>query len=191
MAFTAAQLTTIKAAILADGTLTGYVSTNPHAIVDYFNTIAAPDFPVWQTRAPIVDIFNAIDFSKFTPTDVPSTVDLPSTSATFLSRSQSILIKQANLLTFLKHDTLDFSKVNVRAGLRDSVIALPAGASGASVSAAGASAAILLTAGTRLGTRLEKLLTTGPQITGSVTADVMGWEGKMTDYDVPLAMNGA
>lgn len=191
MAFTAAQLITIKAAIMADGALTAWVYTNPHAIVDYFNTTVVPDFPVWQTRVPVVDIFNAIDFSKYTPTDVPSTADLPATSATFLNRSQSILIKQANLLAFLKHDTLDFSRFNVRAGLRDSVIALPAGASGAMVGAAGASGITLLTAGTRLGTRLEKLLTIGAATTGSVTADVMGWEGKMTDYDVPLAMNGA
>jgi hypothetical protein len=64
------------------------------------------------------------------------------------------------------------------------VIALPAGVAGAAVAAAGASGVTVLTAGTRLATRLEKLLTTGPVTTGTTVADVMGWEGTVSSTDL-------
>ena len=180
--FTPAQITSIKTAIAADPTMQAAAAGGTDAgyalIRDTFNAVAVE--LGWQTACPIEFVFNAVDFSKYTPTDVPTGTDLPAVSATFLNRSQAIIIKQANLLAFLKRDTLNFARPLIRSGLRDSVIALPSGAAGAAASAAGASGANVLTVGTRAINKLEKLLSTGSQTTGTVTAEILSFEGSMT-----------
>lgn len=144
-----------------------------------------PALSVWQSAVPVVLINDAIDDTKFTPADVPLVTQLPAESMLWLNRSQMVLIKQANLQRLLQgRDTINATKATVRANLRDALIALPTGVGGANTSAGGASASTVLTACTRIATRLEKLLTSGPATTGSVTADIMGREGEISNSDV-------
>jgi hypothetical protein len=187
MGLSTAQLLVLKNDILADPVLAAkpLTSGGAYEIVEAYKLLT--NTLVWQTAVPNRLVFDAIDFSKYTPTDTPTTGDSSAVSATYLNRSQAILIKQANLLAFLRNDSIDFSKANIRAGLRDSVIGLPSGVSGASASAGGASGVTVLTAGTRLANRIEKLLSLGSQTTGTVTADVMGWEGPVSTDDVQIA----
>ena len=87
---------------------------------------------------------------------------------------------------------LDASKPNIRSGLRDAVIQLPAGSGGAAVTAAGASGVNVLNACTRSATEAEKILATassGSDTTGSVTARVLGFEGFLSGQDVEAARN--
>ena len=87
----------------------------------------------------------------------------------------------------LFRDKIDGRKANIRAALRDAVIALPAGVAGAAVTAGGASGATVLTALTRNATVTEKILVTSSPTTGNVTAGLMGFEGTVTYQDVEAA----
>lgn len=183
---TPAQLQTLKTAILADNTLNAFPNNTDGAagIAALLNTLAVPDFMVWRTEVPVANIFDAITWVNYTAADPPEATGI------YTARAMAIQTKQMNLQNMLTgRATLDASKVNVRAGLRDAVVALPAGASGAAVSAGGASGATVLNACTRKALRIEKILTAGPQTTGTVAADVMGWEGQVSYQDVDQARN--
>lgn len=187
---TPAQLTAVKADILASADLNTYPpgSDGAFAIAALYNRPASPAYAVWRTDTPVAAINDAIDDTKFTPTDVPTVTQLPAESMLWLNRSQMVLIKQGNLQRLLQgRDTVDASKANVRAGLRDALILLPTGVNGANTSAAGASAVNALTACTRAGTRIEKLLATSTPQTGTVTAGVMGHEGAVSYTDIEAA----
>ena len=59
MALTPAQLTTLKAAILADGTLNAYPNTIDGAFdmaAQKLNQVASPVFTVWKTNVPIASV---------------------------------------------------------------------------------------------------------------------------------------
>ncbi len=187
---TLAQKQAIKADILAQPDL-NVVPTSAdgaYELARLYGLAPAVGLTVWKTNAGVTDILDAIDFSKYTPTDVPAGTDLPAVSATWLNRALAIQTKQMNLQMMLQgRDTLNAAKSTIRAGLRDAVIALPSGASGASVTAGGSSGATVLAACTRAANRIEKLLTAGPQTTGSTTADVMGFEGTLTPTNIQEA----
>jgi hypothetical protein len=186
MALSTAQKQALKADIAADPTLgqLAHTSDSAFAIAALYNLPASPDFFVWQTAAPTRDIFDAITWANYTPADAADN------TVTFSNRLLVIQTKQMNLQNMLVgRDSVDASKANVRLGLRDAVINLPAGASGANVSAGGASGATVMNALTRKATRLEKLLVTSSPSTGGVTAGVMGYEGAISSDDVINAWN--
>lgn len=183
-AMTAAQLLTVRNDIAANGDLNSWVNNGDgnFEIARLYNAPAVPSFPVWRTNCAVNDIFDAIAFDKYTPTDAADG------TATWTNRALAIQVKQMNLQVMLQgRDTINASKPNVRLGLRDAVIQIPSGVGGALVTSAGSSATTLLTACTRPGTRLEKLFTTGTQTTGTTAADVMGFEGVITNSDVNQA----
>jgi hypothetical protein len=187
MALTTLQLSALKAAILADGTLSAYPNTidgNLDMASQKLNVTASPSFKVWSTRVPVSDIFDAITWSNYTPADAADA------SVTFSNRLMVINVKQMNLQNMvIGRDFVNASKSNIRAGLRDAVIQLPSGASGAAVSAGGASGVTVLTACLRDALLIEKILTAGSQTTGTVAADVMGFEGQISGADVAAARN--
>ena len=176
--FTATQKAAIKADIIANTDLNSIINNEDgaFAIAFLYNLPASPDFLVWNTNAAVKDIFDAITWANYTPTDAADN------TATQTNRLLAVQTKQMNLQNMLQgRDSIDAGKANIRTGLRDAVIALPSGVGGASVSAGGASGVTVLTACTRKSTRLEKLLSTGSAQTGTVTANLPGWEG-MTNY---------
>lgn len=182
---TPAQTATFKADVLADSTFSNVPHTSDGAFVieAAYNAPSATNFLVWRTDVPVSNIYDSIDWTKYTPADTPDA------TVTFTNRALVIQTKQMNLQNILQgRATIDASKANTRAGLRDAVIALPAGASGASIAAGGASGVATLTACTRIATRLEQLLVTSSPTTGKVTAGVMGFEGQISYSDVQTAM---
>lgn len=179
---TPAQLATLKADILANGD----TNTQPNnsagnlAIQALYNAPSATD--VWQTAVSVPSIFDAIDWSKFTP------VDAADSTVTYTNRLMLIQTKQMNLQSMLQgRATVDASKANLRAGLRDAVIALPAGAAGAAVTAGGAGGSTVLTACTRKANRFEKLFATTQATTGPVTANLLVIEGTVSIDDIQAA----
>jgi hypothetical protein len=187
MTLTTAQYQTLKTAINAetDPTFVGYRQTGQTgAMANWYNLAAVPAFAVWRTDAPVSAILDGITWTNFTPTDVADGSGL---------HTERVLItqtKQMNLQTMVfGRDTIDASKANIRAGLRDAVIQLPTGASGAAVSAGGASGINVLTPCTRSASNAEKVFAGAPATTGSVTANLLGWEGKLTDADIVQALN--
>lgn len=184
MPLTSAQRAALRADIAADPALAQLPVTqdSSYAIAAAYNALASPDFLVWNTATPVQSIYDAITWSAYTPTDAPDS------TATYTNRLLVIQTKQMNLQNMLQgRSTVDASLQNFRAGLRDAVVALPAGAAGAAVSAGGASGATVLTACTRKATRAEKLFSTGNQTTGSVTASIMGYVGTISPSDVDEA----
>lgn len=186
---TPAQLAAIKADILASPDLSALPNNSDGAfeIARLYNLPASPAFNVWRTDAPVDAILDAVNWSQYTPTDAADN------TATYTNRMLAIQTKQMNLQNMvLGRTTINAAKVNIRAGLRDAVIAVPAGAGGASVSPGGASGANVLTACVRPATRIEKLLATasqGSDTTGSTTARVMGFEGSVSYQDIEAARN--
>ena len=187
MALTTAQLQAIKADIAANGDMNTLPanSDGSYDIARLYNQPASPAFTVWRSDASVSEILDGIDFTKYTP------VDAPEATGIFTARAQSIQIKQMNLQNMIQgRDTLNTAKVTIRASLRDAVIAIPAGASGVSVSPGGASGVNVLNACVRNATRAEKLLANtsqGSDTTGTVTARVMGFEGSIQPSDIDAA----
>ena len=185
MALTPAQNALIKADILAQPDLQNLPNNadGAYEIARLYNLPAAPAFQVWATNAKVNDISNAIQWGKYTP------VDVPDGTALYTNRLLAIQTKQINLQSLLQgRTTVDASKANIREGLRDAVISLPAGAGGGAVAAGGASGVDVLTACLRNATRLEKLLSAGPAPTlGGITADIMGFEGTVTYQAIETA----
>ena len=182
---TLAQNAAIKADIAAniDLSVIPAGSDGSFEIARLYNLPAAPAYMVWRTNALTKDIFDAIDWTKYTPADAPEATGI------YTARAMAIQTKQMNLQNILTgRDQLDTSKPSIRAGLRDAVIQLPAGANGANISAGGGNGATagvtVLTACTRAATRIEKLLSTSPPaagtVTGPVTAGLLGFEGVVT-----------
>ena len=173
---TPAQLAAIKADIIASGDMNTIPqgSDGSDAIAKLYNAPASPSFLVWKTNASVNDIFDALDWSKYTPTDSPEATGI------YSARALAIQTKQMNLQNMLiGRDKIDASKANIRAGLRDAVIQLPSGVGGAFVAAGGASGVTVLNTCVRNATRLEKLLSIGNGTTGTVTAGILGFEGNV------------
>lgn len=187
MPLTSAQNSAIKADILANADMNTLPNNSDGSfeIARLYNLPANPTFSVWRTDAPVSAILDAINWSLYTPNDAPDN------TSTYTNRALNIQTKQMNLQNMvIGRDRLDCNKVNIRAGLRDAVIAVPAGAGGAAVSPGGASGATVLNNCTRNATRLEKLLAVAGQAndtTGTVTARVMGFEGTVSYQDIDIA----
>ncbi len=193
MSLTPAQSATLKAAIDANPTWAAFPldGDGPFDLAALLNAPASPPFPVWRTDAPVNSIIDAINWSAYTPADAIASSDPALTQQA--ARLLTIQTKQMNLQLMLQgRESINCSRPNVRAGLRDAVIQIPSGANGANTSPGGASGATVLGVCTRNATEAEKILAAASQAsdtTGGVTARVMGWEGQLSASDVLVARN--
>lgn len=188
------QLSTVRAAVVADSTANGYrTAGDTFSLRAWLNAVPqAGAVSVWRTEAPVVDILDAIDFSKFTPSGAldDSTLTLALTAAQRTAQLLASQTKQMNLqMMTLGRVTIDASKANVRAGLRDAVIQIPSGAAGAQVTAGGASGANVLAACVRGARRVEAILVGADATTGSTTAKLLVFEGQADEADVNWLVN--
>ena len=186
MSLTTAQQTIIRNAVNADGTLNQkpHNTDGAYDIAAALNLTDASNTSVWWTATPADNLFNAITWASYTPNDAPDG------TATWTNRCLAAQTKQINLQIMLVRQTINMANTTTRAGLRDAVILVPTGAGGAMVAPGGASGVTTLTACIRptYATRAEKLLTLGPSTTGTVTADVLAFEGNLSYPDVMQAM---
>jgi hypothetical protein len=99
MSLTPAQLTTLKAAILADPALAAQPMTSGGALViaEALNAAAAPAFVVWRTSVPIDEIMrNGMDWA----------------------RVDNLSVGKARIWEWMgRLGSLDASKANIRAGI--------------------------------------------------------------------------
>lgn len=184
MSLNVTQLGVLKAAILADPVLAAFPmnSDGAFSIAAALNLPSSPAVDVWRTDAQVAEITDAINWDKYTPTDVADS------TALFTNRMLQTQTKQMNLQLMLQgKETLNCSKANIRAGLRDAVIAVPTGASGAVVSPGGSSGATVLAACIRNSLRVEAILAGVDATTGSTTAKLLGYEGAISYQDVAAA----
>ena len=179
---TPAQLTALKADILANPDLNSQPMSNLGSIeiARLYNSASTTD--VWRTDAPVNAINDAINWSSFTP------VDVADGTAIYTNRLLLIQTKQINLQSMLQGRTsVDASRANLRAGLRDAVTALPAGVAGAAIAAGGPGGVTVLNALVRKATRAEKLFAVTDATTGSVTAKLLVFEGTVSGDEVQTA----
>lgn len=182
---TTQQQAALKAYVLADPVLSLLAPgwDNADTIAQAFKKTATPTFLVWRSDTPTKDIRNAITFSAYTPNDAADN------TATFTNRALLAQTKQINLQIMLQGvDRLDCTGAQVRADLRDAVIQLPTGTGGAMVAAGGASGSNVLNACTRPANILEKVLAGASSTTGTVTANMLGFEGSVSGPEVHTAM---
>lgn len=175
---TSAQYATLKAAILADNTLSPFTSgptTDYGALANALNTAYTPAFYVWRSTVPASEIANSIIWAKLTPQDVPD-----GTQA-WLNRAMACQGFQFNIqnIFYASAGSVATGLPNIRQGLNDSLSAVPSGASGA-VQSAGWNA--VKTTITRQVTRAEKVFATGTGTQG-IPGD-LGWEGTIAISDI-------
>lgn len=182
MSLTPAQKTLLKADITGPGAnataVAAFVAVNDwSSIANYYNSFGSAD--AWNSQAPVRNIYDGIDWTKYTPNDAPDG------TAIFTNRLLAIQTKQMNLQNMLQgRETIDASKALLRAGLRDAVIGLPSGTSGASQAAGGSSGVNLLNACTRKARFVEAVLGAGTSATtGTVSALVLPFEGELSAFD--------
>jgi hypothetical protein len=143
-------------------------------IADYYNASPVSQVMGWNTETPTSAIIDAITWTAFTPVDSVDGTTIQT------NRIGVIGIKQMNLQNIISgRAIIDASKAGIRAGLRDAVIALPAGTNGANINAGGASGVNVLNACTRLSSRLEIMFASAPVQTGTVSAVNYTVQGKI------------
>ena len=165
MSLTTAQLATLKADILADGTLNAFPanSDGAFAIAAAYALTAVPDFWVWRSAVSMDEIT--------TKTSVDGTV-FAWTGTGFITRAQGE--RDAWTAIFGTNRTCNPSLANTRQAFSDIF-------SGATAPAP-ANRTHLLTVARRKATRIEKLFATG---TGSTAVPaLMGYEGSISYNDV-------
>lgn len=190
MPLTTAQKQALKTAINENPVWAAYPQ-NSDGYADLaavLNVTANPSFSVWRSEVPVTNIIDAVTWANYTPNDAVGGSD----TDPLLSRKIGWLLtaqtKQMNLQLMLQgRQTLNCSKATLRAGLRDAVILVPTGAGGANTSPGGASGVNVLNACTRNATEGEKILAGAAEQTGTVTANVLGFEGSLSGADVQAA----
>jgi hypothetical protein len=187
LTLTGPQLQTLAAAIAADGVLNAlpkeYASSQQ--VADAFNAAASPDYWVWSTSVDVGTIYDAVNWSNFTPNDTPDN------TVTYQNRSMLVQIKQVNLQLILQgQSVLNASRPNVRNGLSDATQNLPTGNNGNPRTAGWNNIAAALR---RRATRAEKLYATpatgagndGLSARGSTAnPDNLTYQGAITYEDV-------
>lgn len=177
----------LKAAILAE-TDSAFVAArtegNNSVMAAFYAAETNPQFFVWKTNALTDDIFDAIDWAKLTPADVPSVADSAQTAAAQTTRALICQAKQINLQIILQgRDRINATKLKSRQSLTDSLQGVPAGAGGAVLDAGWLNVKATMY---RVVNRGELLFATGTGTAG--VPGLAGYEGTLSSEDVRNAL---
>lgn len=169
---TTQQITTLNAVAAADQTASALMaSADDIGLAAWFN--GASTFVLWNSRAEMIGVYNAIAWANLTPTDAPDGTQQ------YMNRALMCQAKQLNLQIMLQGQTkVDATRANLRAGLQDALTNVPSGTSGATLSAGWVP---VRDAMKRFATRAEEALATG---TGSdASPGVATYEGMLSYVD--------
>lgn len=186
MILTTAQLATLKADVLADGTLSQIDRTHDDglALIAAAYNVVDNTFNVYATAINVQDIFNQISWANLTPNDLPDGTQL------WANRSLACQGKQFNLQLLLQGQqaTINGAKASVRAGLQDALTNVPSSSAAGSTVSAGW---VPVRDGplARKATRGERLFATGGNGSTPATAATMQAEGQMTGANIGAAFS--
>ena len=127
MILTAQQNTTLKNFIAADPVLSTFPANGDgdFEIATRLNQLASPAFQVWNSKVQANDIYDAIIWANLTPAQANDG------SQAWLNRTMLCQSKQINIQTLLQgREIINAAKANLRAGLQDSLTAIPSTSTG-------------------------------------------------------------
>lgn len=167
------QITILRAACFADPTAAAFFPPRDNVgLCAYLNQNST--FIVWRSTTSAPNIMDAITWANFTPSDVP-TGDAPA-----LQREYRCQGKQLNLQILLQgRDSLPTGRANIRNGLSDALVNVPAGTDGAMLDAGWLGAGKVKAAISRPATRAEAAFTTGTGTAGT-PGNIGAFEGEVT-----------
>ena len=160
-----------------------------YCLASLYNQISSPAFYVYRTSIPVAEVFDAIVWANFTPSDAVPT-DTALNNAIFQSRQIACQTKQMNVQTILMgQSTLNGAKPNIRSGLQDALTQIPSGANGALRAAGWVTVRDSVLA--RQARRIEKLYadTSGGNGSAAASAATLTFEGTITGSDIEAARN--
>lgn len=168
-------------------TLAQWYSAGADAACAAAMNVLTAAFSVYRTSIPVSEVFDAIVWANFTPSDaVP--VDTSLNNDIYQSRQIACQTKQMNLQTMIVGQaSINGAKGNIRAGLQDALTNIPSGAGGAARSAGWVTVRDTVLA--RLATRAEKLYANVANGNGgtAATAATLTFEGNLTAADIQAA----
>ena len=189
---TTAQLSTLAAHINAStdpAVVSARTNGADNELARLYNLPASPAFPLWRSDASVDAIIDAVTWASYTPNDKVSGTDTDPALSRKIGWLLEIQTKQMNLQLMLQgRSSINCGKATLRAGLRDAVIQVPSGAGGAATAPGGANGATVMNACTRNAMLVEKVLAGAQETTGTVTANVIGFEGTVTSDDIAAAL---
>lgn len=174
------QTTTLRNAVLAEPSLQSAIqSANDDAIKNWLNAAASPAWYVWRSTTDGDAVMDSIDWASLTPAGaVGSTQQYANNTLACQSRQISLQILLQG------RSSIATGKANIRKGLSDALIDVPAGANGALLDAGWLGNGKVKATITRTATRAEKLLSTGTGTAGLPAT--LGWEGEITPAEASL-----
>lgn len=195
MALTLAQKTVLKAAIAGNPTWAAFSndSDGNFNLAQVLNQTAVPAFKVWATAVATDRLLDQVDGTKYTPAAIITGTEVEPLLSRKRGWLDEINVKLMMLQTLIGfRPSFNAALALNRGNLRDAVTQIPSGALDGNgkpglTSAGGTSGANVLNVCLRDATEGEKILTTGSQTTGTVTADVMGFEGSLPPQDIQEA----
>jgi hypothetical protein len=152
---TAQQKTTLHDYVVNDPVLS-IIEPSSDAINKIVTALQQPKIPffyVWNPKTSVSDIYDAIQWSKFTPNDIADTTILYQNRALVCQLKHEII--QSLLLS---RSTFDSNKAKQVQGLQDALTNIPAGVAGANVNAGWTDVKLVLS---RPATVSESLFATG------------------------------
>ena len=163
-----------------------YAAGADSACAEILNAATA-GFWVYRTSIPVAELFDAIVWANFTPSDAVPT-DTSLNNDIFQSRQIACQTKQMNLQTMIVgQGAINGAKANIRAGLQDALTSIPSGTNGATRSAGWTTVRDAVLA--RLATRAEKLYANvaGGNGSAAAAAATLTFEGALTSADIQAA----
>lgn len=173
------QIVTLRAAIFASGTAAPILAAGDlNGLLAWLNGPSA--FTVWRSVTSASDVMDAITWASMTPADVPTG------DPAALQREYRCQGKQLNLQIMLQgRESLPTGRTNIRSGLTDALLNVPAGVDGALLDAGWLGAGKVKAAISRFATNAERVFSTGtgtagtPGSLGAFEGDVSEYEGKV------------
>jgi hypothetical protein len=174
---TPAQLTTLKAAVLASQGAAIQSATATRNDTELARLLNLPStFVVWRIDTPTVELIGAVKLANYTP------IDAPDGTLLYANRCDVCALKRDNLRMLFQREYITTQKLSTRQDLTDALTLVPAGAGGAAIDAGWLGAGKVKETISRFATVAENAFTSGTGTVGQ--PGNLGWQGSVSINDI-------